>query len=213
MGGFLFDLMGRFKTVAILFTLMGVSTIAIPFVSPSIPAFIVCRTVLQCSLSPLLMNPFVNDYVVVRQRSAGMAMQNFGLTFGSIFSIAALLTITHQMPVTYGFLLSGGLNFLYIATFWGASMIQEPSVNEDKEGKRRAKKSIFGQMSSQLRLLWKACQADTPLMVGIFCVVGSRYSIIMAQVNFLTWMTDLNEKHELGIKNIPVIWQRQVVIS
>jgi len=80
-----------------------------------------------------------------------MALQNFGLTFGSILSIAVLLTITKLMGVTYGFLLSGGLNFLYVATFWGGNMIQEPSVNEDKEGKRRAKKSIFGQMRSQLR--------------------------------------------------------------
>jgi len=90
-------------------------------------------------------------------------------------------------------MLSGGLLFVYIGIFWGGKMIVEPSVNEDKEGKRRAKKSVLGQMRSQLRQLWKACQADTPLMVGIFAVSVSRISVCMAQVSFLTWMTLLNE--------------------
>jgi hypothetical protein len=65
-GGFLFDLMGRFKTVALLFFIMGVSIILIPLVSPSVGAYYVCRTVMQCAVSPLLVNPFVNDYVVVK---------------------------------------------------------------------------------------------------------------------------------------------------
>jgi len=65
-GGFLFDLMGRFFTIALLFSLTGISIIAIPLVAPSVGAYYVCRTLMQCALSPVLMNPFVNDYVVVR---------------------------------------------------------------------------------------------------------------------------------------------------
>ena len=65
-GGFLFDLLGRFKTVAALYITAGLSIIAIPLVSPSIYAYYVMRTILQCAVSPLLVNPFVNDYVVVQ---------------------------------------------------------------------------------------------------------------------------------------------------
>jgi hypothetical protein len=65
-GGFLFDLLGRFKTVTALFFAMGLSIIAIPLVAPSIPAYYVMRTIMQCAASPLLVNPFVNDYVVVK---------------------------------------------------------------------------------------------------------------------------------------------------
>lgn len=212
-GGFLFDLMGRFKTIVLLFSLTGISIIAIPLVAPSVAAYYFCRTLMQCALSPVLMNPFVNDYVVVRQRGAGMALQSFGMTVGNILSIAVLLTLTKQMSIIGGFMLSGGLLFVAIAIFWGGKMIVEPTVNEDKEGKRRAKKSILGQIRSQLRQLWKACQADIPLKVGIFAVSVSRISVCMSQVNFLTWMTLLNEENDLGIQNIPAIWQKQILIS
>jgi|688.fasta_scaffold175695_1 hypothetical protein len=47
-----------------------------------------------------------------------------------------------------GFMLSGGLNFIWIAVIWGGNIIVEPSVNEDKEAKRRNKKSFWGQVRS-----------------------------------------------------------------
>ena len=68
-----------------------------------------------------------------------MGLQSLGLTVGNILSIAALLTITKQMGEVSGFMLSGGLNFIWIV---------EPSVNEDKEAKRRNKKSFWGQVRS-----------------------------------------------------------------
>jgi hypothetical protein len=46
-----------------------------------------------------------------------------------------------------GFMLSGGLNFIWIAVIWGGNIV-EPSVNEDKEAKRRNKKSFWGQVRS-----------------------------------------------------------------
>jgi len=53
-----------------------------------------------------------------------------------------------MMNIIPAFLLSGGLFFVYIIIFWAGKMIEEPSINEDKEGVRRAKKSVFGQMRS-----------------------------------------------------------------
>jgi hypothetical protein len=80
-----------------------------------------------------------------------MALQSMGLTIGNILSIAALLTLTKTMGIIPGFCLTGGLFFLDVGIFWGGKMIVEPTVNEDKEGKRREKKSLMGQMRSQLR--------------------------------------------------------------
>ena len=77
-----------------------------------------------------------------------MGLQSLGLTVGNLLSIAALLTITKQMGEVSGFMLSGGLNFIWIAVIWGGNIIVEPSVNEDKEAKRRNKKSFWGQVRS-----------------------------------------------------------------
>jgi MFS-type transporter involved in bile tolerance (Atg22 family) len=35
----------------------------------------------------------------------------------------------------------------------------------------------------------------------------------MIQVTFLTWMTDLNDENNLGLTNIPALWQQQVLIT
>lgn len=72
-----------------------------------------------------------------------MALQSMGLTIGNILSIAALLTLTKAMGIIPAFCLSGGLFFVYVGVFLGGKMIVEPTVNEDKEGKRRAKKSLM----------------------------------------------------------------------
>lgn len=70
---------------------------------------------------------------------------------GNILSIFVLFTITNKMGNITGFMLTGGLFFLYFGIMWGGKMIVEPTVNEDKEGKRRAKKSVMGQVRSQFR--------------------------------------------------------------
>lgn len=80
-----------------------------------------------------------------------MALQSMGLTIGNILSIAALFTLTKSMGIIPAFCLSGGLFFVYLGIFWGGKMIVEPTANEDKEGIRREKKSLMGQMRSQLR--------------------------------------------------------------
>lgn len=65
-GGFLFDLVGRKATIAFLFITMGLSIIAVPLVAPSIVAFYIMRAIDQMCVSPVFVNPFVNDYVVVK---------------------------------------------------------------------------------------------------------------------------------------------------
>jgi MFS family permease len=75
MGGLIFDLMGRFKTVAIMFFLGGLCTVLVPLVSPNVSGFVFCRVLLQCSMVPIIMNPLINDYVKVRSRGQAMGMQ------------------------------------------------------------------------------------------------------------------------------------------
>lgn len=107
----------------------GISIILVPFVSPYVSLFYVVRTVLQCAMAPIVVNPFVNDYVTVQMRGAGVGLQGMGMTFGNILSTAILFTITLQMGEISKFLLLGGLNFVWIAIIWGFGLIVEPSIN------------------------------------------------------------------------------------
>lgn len=53
-------------------------------------------------------------------------------------------------------------------------------------------------------------------MIGIFAVFVSRLGVVVIQVTFLTWMTDLAiEYPELGIdvSTISSLWQKQVLLT
>lgn len=52
------------------------------------------------------------------------------------------------MGIIPGFLLAGGLNFVWVAIIWGFGMVVEPSVNNDKEARRLNKKSFCGKLKS-----------------------------------------------------------------
>ena len=64
-GGVFYDLFGRRITVSMMFITGAVATLAIPSVAPSIPLYEVARVLFNCSFVPILMNPFINDYVRV----------------------------------------------------------------------------------------------------------------------------------------------------
>jgi MFS family permease len=136
MGGLIYDLMGRFKTIAFMLFFGGVSTILIPIVSPSLIGFTIPRVVLQCTIVPVLMNPLINDYVKVRSRGVAMGMQQQGVTLGNIISIAGLYTATSIISPYYGFTICAMVLFLGIAGIYFFDMVQEPTVLNVKEAKR-----------------------------------------------------------------------------
>jgi hypothetical protein len=52
-------------------------------------------------------------------------------------------------------------------------------------------------------------------MIGIFAVSSSRFGVVIIQVSFLTWMTDLNSENELGMSDaeLSALWQKQVLLT
>ena len=68
LGGVLYDLLGRRLTISVMFSIGAVATLAIPLVSPDIALYEVARIIFNCSFVPIMMNPFINDYVRVQYR-------------------------------------------------------------------------------------------------------------------------------------------------
>ena len=87
-GGVLYDLLGRQSTVIIMFLTGAISCAFIPFGagfgSWKLVYFNVFKVIFFSSFVPLLMNPFINDYVKVQDRGLAMGLQNFGLTIGNL---------------------------------------------------------------------------------------------------------------------------------
>ena len=99
-GGVLYDLLGRAKTVSLMFVVGATACVFIPFganissTSDKVIYYTFFKVIYNCTFVPLLMNPFINDYVVVQDRGLAMGLQNFGLTIGNLASVAILFTIT-----------------------------------------------------------------------------------------------------------------------
>jgi MFS family permease len=73
-GGVFYDLFGRRITISIMFAVGAVATLAIPSVAPSVPLYEVSRIIFNCSFVPIMMNPFINDYVRVQYRGLAMGL-------------------------------------------------------------------------------------------------------------------------------------------
>ena len=73
-----------------------------------------------------------------------------GMTAGNLMSVAGLFTITknmHNMLVIFGLL--GGLAVCFSIPAY--CFVTEPVILDEKEEKKMAKKSFFGQMKSLLK--------------------------------------------------------------
>lgn len=67
-GGILYDLLGRRATVTIMLLVGALSCAPLPFgLNLDFPVIylITFKVTYSCSVIPLIMNPFINDYVVV----------------------------------------------------------------------------------------------------------------------------------------------------
>jgi hypothetical protein len=67
-GGVLYDLLGRAKTVSLMFVVGATACVFIPFgahIGEKVIYYTFFKVIYNCTFVPLLMNPFINDYVVV----------------------------------------------------------------------------------------------------------------------------------------------------
>ena len=150
-GGLMYDLFGRKLTVMVTFLFAAISTILVPFVSPNIPVYDICRIILNEALTFIICNPFINDYVKAQGRGKATALQSIGLTAGNLASVGVLFTITEEMMTNryYSYSLLGGLQVLWAVILY--CMIDEPDIFTEAEARREGKKSFCGKLCSKLR--------------------------------------------------------------
>lgn len=72
--GFLYDIIGRRKTIFGAFFISGICGILMPYTSPSYPGLLVVRTVFSVCIMPIMANTFINDYIAMDSRGKGFAV-------------------------------------------------------------------------------------------------------------------------------------------
>ena len=155
--GFLYDMIGRKTTTVIAFIMGSISTLMVPLVSPSIIGYDISRIIFVQTMVIMLSNPFINDYVTVQSRGIATGFQTIGLTFGNLLSVGGVFTLTEMIDnklISYGILAVMQLIWAVLVYF----MISEPSIYNEKEEKRKNKKSFCGKLFSMLRQAYKACK-------------------------------------------------------
>jgi MFS family permease len=77
--GFVFDIVGRRKTLFTCFLVSGISAIITPFTSPNVyPFLLIVRIIFSMSVMPIQANPLVNDYVAPESRGQGFSVMYLG---------------------------------------------------------------------------------------------------------------------------------------
>lgn len=146
-GGICYDLFGRKRTVTIFYGIGALSCIGFPYganLSWKILYYTIMKVIFQSSFVPLQMNPFINDYVRVQDRGIAMGIQNFGITAGNLLSVAVLYSITKRLSVEVSFPILSALQVLWIVIILGFGMVSEPNQMNEREKRKRNKKSAWG---------------------------------------------------------------------
>lgn len=151
-GGIIFDLFGRNITVSLMLSIAALATIMPPLTSPNVPLYVCGKVIFGSSIVPLMMNPFINDYVKVQFRGKAMGLQSFGMVLGNLVSVAGLFTLTIKMKnITLAFLLLGVMQLIWIGLIVPTGLIAEPKVMDVREEKKINKKSFCGKIYSVLK--------------------------------------------------------------
>ena len=74
--GFLFDIVGRRKTIFLAFILCGISALIMPFTQTVFPGLLLARILFSVSIMPIVSNPLINDYITVDDRGKAFAVHN-----------------------------------------------------------------------------------------------------------------------------------------
>lgn len=136
--------------------------------------FTTFKVLFNCSFIPLIMNPFINDYVMVQDRGLAMGLQNMGLTCGTLVSVGGLYTATNFLKPEFSFPLLSIFQLLWIVIILSTGMISEPTQMSEKEKRAQNKKSMCGKVYSVLKQTIKACKKDHALAIGLLAISISR---------------------------------------
>jgi len=84
-------------TTCITLLIGAVATIMIPLASPSVIGYDIARIFFLLTLTVMLSNPFINDYVTVQSRGLATGFQTIGLTVGNLISVTGLFRLTEML--------------------------------------------------------------------------------------------------------------------
>ena len=73
-GGFMYDIIGRKKTLFLAFFLSAITIFVMPFTAPSVSLLIVVRILFHVTIEPVLAHPLINDYIDVKSRGKAFSV-------------------------------------------------------------------------------------------------------------------------------------------
>lgn len=132
-----------------------------------------------------------------------------GMTAGNLASVGGLFTITknmHNMYTIFGLL--AVLSFIFAVPSY--LFITEPVILDEKEEKKKAKKSLCGQIKSLFKQTYKACKQDSALAIGLFALSISRNGAALQQVTFQQWIAGSSDRCGYDSRTL---WQNQNLIT
>lgn len=123
--GYIYDIVGRKYTLLACFLFSSASSFVIPFTSPYLYSwFLIIRIFFGVSQVSIYANPLINDYVEKEYRGRAHAIQNFGITIGSLISTGILFNFTSDLDPRLSFSIVALLNLVFgISIFL---MVKEP---------------------------------------------------------------------------------------
>jgi MFS family permease len=125
---YIFEILGRKKTIFFSFFFTAIVLAIFPYTAPNYNLLILIRIAIGVTMSGLLAHPLIADYIQKKTRGKGIALSGLGIILGEVLAMGVLFNYTKEMTYEKAFFVASLMTFGF--AFFHLIAIKDPDMKK-----------------------------------------------------------------------------------
>jgi MFS family permease len=125
---YIFEILGRKKTIFFSFFFTAIVLAIFPYTAPNYNLLILIRIAIGVTMSGLLAHPLIADYIQKKTRGKGIALSGLGIILGEVLAMGVLFNYTKDMTYEKAFFVASLMTFGF--AFFHLVAVKDPDMKK-----------------------------------------------------------------------------------
>lgn len=125
---YIFEILGRKKTIFFSFFFTAIVLAIFPYTAPNYNLLILIRIAIGVTMSGLLAHPLIADYIQKKTRGKGIALSGLGIILGEVLAMGVLFNYTKEMTYEKAFFVASLMTFGF--AFFHLVAVKDPDMKK-----------------------------------------------------------------------------------
>jgi MFS family permease len=125
---YIFEILGRKKTIFFSFFFTAIVLAIFPYTAPNYNLLILIRIAIGVTMSGLLAHPLIADYIQKKTRGKGIALSGLGIILGEVLAMGVLFNYTKDMTYEKAFFVASLMTFGF--AFFHLIAVKDPDMKK-----------------------------------------------------------------------------------